>query len=69
MITVQNIGKGFYSGGLKRHDRDTIVRIWVIIWKGHEISFPVISRLLTYLKEVRRTRHANIVYVERRRRF
>ena len=40
MITVQNIGKGFYMGRLKRHDRDTIARIWVThIKEGHERSF------------------------------
>ncbi len=66
-ITVQNIGKGFYRGGLKRHDRDTIARIYVIIQKGNEISFPVISRMLTQLKEVRSTWRTKIVYVERGR--
>jgi hypothetical protein len=55
MITVQNIGKGFYNGGLERHDRDTIVRIWVNIQKEHEIDIPEISQMLTHLKEVKHT--------------
>jgi hypothetical protein len=67
MITIQNIGKGFYSGGLERQDRDTIVRIWVIIKKEHEIDIPEISQMLTHLKEVKRTWHRKIVYVERDR--
>ncbi len=32
-----------------------IVGIWVIILKGHEIDIPEISRMLTHLKEVKRT--------------